>query len=212
MKITAIFLSILLLATVAAAQQEPRPANPTSPVREHVIHEQPRAPYTSAARQNGVEGTVKLSVTLLATGKVGNVSPQTYLPHGLTQQAVNAAKGIKFTPRTINGKPVNVTVTIEYRYTLYYEDEDRDITTKVAILSRPRPEIDTSDVKGGHIAVEVFFGADGRISVFRFITADLTAEQKAKVTEAAEKITFRPAVHKSGKKMSVTKVVAYEFK
>lgn len=205
-------MSIFLLAAAAAAQQPPRPANPASPVREHVILEQPRAPYTSAARQNGVEGTVKLSVMLLANGKVGNVSPQTYLPHGLTQQAVNAAKGIKFTPRTINGKPVNVTVTIEYRYTLYYEDEDRDITTKVAILSRPRPEIAAADVKDGHIAVDVFFGADGRISVFRFITTDLTAEQKAKVTEAVEKITFRPAVHKSGKKMNVTKVVAYEFK
>ncbi|MBX3244321.1 MAG: energy transducer TonB [Acidobacteria bacterium] len=206
-------MSIFLPAAAAVAQQQTQPATPqTSPVREHVILEQPRAPYTSAARQNGVEGIVKLSVTLLANGKVGNVSPQTYLPHGLTQQAINAAKGIRFTPRTINGKPVNVTVTIEYRYTLYYEDEDRDITTKVAILSRPKPEIDVATLKTGHIAVDVFFGSDGRISVFRFITTDLTSEQKAKVTEAVEKITFRPAVHKSGKKMNVTKVVAYEFK
>lgn len=206
-------MSIFLLPALGFAQQTTSTVNKTAPpVQEHVILEQPRAPYTSAARQNGIEGVVRLRVTLLANGRVGNVSPETYLPHGLTQQAVNAARKIKFTPRKLNGKPTTTTVTIEYRYTLYYENEDRDITTKVAVLTTPKPDIAPGDLRSDHIAVDVFFGADGRISVFRFITNDLTREQKAKVTEAVEKITFRPAIHRSGKKMSVTKVIAYEIK
>ncbi len=173
-------------------------------IREHEILDRPRAPYTNAARQNGVEGVVSLRVHLLANGRVGQVTPLSALPHGLTEQAIRAARSIKFRPKTVNGNPVDVVITVDYRYTLYYENADSDITTKVAILSMPPPDIRRTELipeAEGRIAVEVFFGADGRISVFRYVSP-LSDEQKRKIDEAVEKITFRPAIHRSGKRMS----------
>lgn len=205
-----LFVFLLSFASAQFAQQDASAAQ--SPVREHEILEKPRAPYTDSARQNGVEGLVRLRVTLLANGQVGQVTPLTYLPHGLTQQAMNSARNIKFRPKSVNGKPVDVIITVEYRFTLYYENADSDITTKVAILSMPNPEIKRNELSPeseGRIAVEVFFGADGRVSVFRYVSP-LTQEQKQRVEEAVGKIKFRSAIHKSGKRMSVTKVIDYE--
>jgi hypothetical protein len=52
----------------------------------------PRPNYTDAARQNQVEGKVRLRVNFLATGKIGSVSPIISLPDGLTEQAMAAAR------------------------------------------------------------------------------------------------------------------------
>lgn len=181
-------------------------------VQEYEILDRPRAPYTNAARQNGVEGIVSLRVQLLATGRIGRVTPVTSLPFGLTEQAIRSARSIRFRPRMVNGKPVDIIITVDYRFTLYYENSDSDITTKVAITNMPPPDIRRSEIipeAEGRIAVEVFFGADGRVSVFRYVSP-LSDEQKRKIDEAVANIEFKPAIHKSGKPMSVTKVVDYE--
>ena len=79
----------------------------------------PQAKYTDAGRTNNVQGSVRLKVTLLASGAVGSITPVTRLPHGLTEQAIAAARLLKFQPAKVNGVPVSKTITIDYSFTIY---------------------------------------------------------------------------------------------
>jgi len=79
----------------------------------------PRAGYTDAARQNQIEGTINLRVTFLSSGKIGSVSPITNLPDGLTEQAITAAKNIRFQPALRDGKPFDTTKIVQYSFTIY---------------------------------------------------------------------------------------------
>lgn len=92
------------------------------PVGETVamkILSKPRANYTDAARQNQVQGTVTLRVTFLANGSIGSISPVSGLPNGLTEQAIAAARGIRFEPAKVNGVAQTVTKQVQYSFTLY---------------------------------------------------------------------------------------------
>ena len=83
------------------------------------ILSKPKPSYTEAARSNGIEGTVRLKVTLLASGQIGPVTPVTRLPFGLTEEAIKAARNLRFEPRTIDGVPQSVVVTVDYRFDIY---------------------------------------------------------------------------------------------
>jgi len=83
------------------------------------ILSKPRAVYTDAARQNLVQGNVVLKVTFMANGQIGAVTPISGLGFGLTQQAIDAAKKIRFEPAMRNGKPYSKVATISYLFTIY---------------------------------------------------------------------------------------------
>jgi TonB family protein len=91
-------------------------AKVTSPLR---IISKPQAKYTDAGRTNNVQGSVRLKVTLMANGSVGSITPVTRLPHGLTEQAIAAARLLRFEPAKVNGVPVSKTITIDYSFTIY---------------------------------------------------------------------------------------------
>lgn len=84
----------------------------------NIVHK-PLASYTDAARQNNVQGTVKLKVTLLANGGIGTITPENSLKHGLTEQSIDAARRIVFLPEKVNGKNEDKIVTIEYSFKIY---------------------------------------------------------------------------------------------
>ena len=96
----------------------PAPVIPKVTTAMRIIS-RPRANYTDAARTNAVTGSVRLKVTLLASGEVGGITPLTRLPHGLTEQAIAAARQIKFEPKKVNGVPISVSVTFDYSFTIY---------------------------------------------------------------------------------------------
>ena len=79
----------------------------------------PRAKYTEIARQNRIQGSVVLSVIYGADGSIRDIRVQHGLPDGLTEEAIAAARQIRFNPASHNGRPVNVRGTIEYNFTLY---------------------------------------------------------------------------------------------
>jgi TonB family protein len=83
------------------------------------ITSKPRANYTDSARQNQVQGTVTLRVTFNANGSIGSVSAVSGLPYGLTEQAIAAAKQIRFEPAMKNGQAVAVTKQVQYSFTIY---------------------------------------------------------------------------------------------
>lgn len=96
----------------------PPPIKPAVTENYQIISK-PKATYTDAARTNNVQGSVRLKVTLLASGQVGSITPVTRLPHGLTEQAIAAARNIRFSPKKVNGNAQSVIVTLEYGFNIY---------------------------------------------------------------------------------------------
>ncbi len=93
-----------------------KPAGVTQDLR---ILSKPKPGYTDAARQNNVTGTVRLRVTFSANGSIGGITPVSGLPYGLTEQAISAARGIRFEPKKIDGVPQSVTKVVEFGFTIY---------------------------------------------------------------------------------------------
>jgi TonB family protein len=83
------------------------------------IISRPNPAYTDEARKNNVTGTVVLRAIFAFDGKVRAIRVVKGLPDGLSQMAVRAARGIKFVPATIQGKPVSQYIQIEYNFNLY---------------------------------------------------------------------------------------------
>jgi TonB family protein len=95
---------------------EPKQDVQVTPIRL-VLKPTPR--YTDVARQNGVQGTVTLRITLLSNGGIGGISLVEGLPFGITEQAIAAAKKISFIPAQRNGVRLSVTKTFQYRFAIY---------------------------------------------------------------------------------------------
>lgn len=83
------------------------------------ILSKPRANYTDAARIDMIQGKVVLKVTFLASGAIGQITVVSGLRGGLTEQAVAAARMIRFEPAKVNGQAVSVTKTIEYNFAIF---------------------------------------------------------------------------------------------
>ena len=91
----------------------------TPNIKKFKIISKPRAIYTDEARANYIQGDVSLRLKLLSNGKVGDIYPVKELPDGLTEKAIEAARKIKFEPQMRNGKPISVTVLVQYNFTIY---------------------------------------------------------------------------------------------
>ncbi|MER3430211.1 MAG: hypothetical protein C4324_04050, partial [Blastocatellia bacterium] len=70
-------------------------------------------------RTNNIQGSVTLRVTFLANGTIGPISVIKGLPYGLTEQAIAAAREIKFEPEMVNGVPRTTTRPVTYNFTIY---------------------------------------------------------------------------------------------
>ncbi len=99
----------------------PTPVKPKAPaVTSGVkITFQPKPPYTDAARQAAIQGVVVLKVTFSANGSIGSVSVVRGLSNGLTEQAIAAAKNIRFTPAMEDGVPKASSKTMQFSFTIY---------------------------------------------------------------------------------------------
>jgi TonB family protein len=80
----------------------------------------PQVPFTVAAVEAKVMGTVMLSAVIGPDGKAQKISVQRALPCGLDQQTIEAIKDWEFRPATgPDGKPAAVVQTIEVSFHLY---------------------------------------------------------------------------------------------
>lgn len=87
-------------------------------VRARILSK-PEPQYTEEARKNVVSGTVILTATLAANGKVMGVRPMKSLGSGLTAQAIRSAYRIKFVPAQKDGQPVSMMVQLEYGFFMF---------------------------------------------------------------------------------------------
>ena len=79
----------------------------------------PEPKYTEDARRNGITGTVMLRAVFSSSGEVVQIQALRTLPYGLTEQAIVAARQIKFVPAAKSGQPVSVAMQLEYNFNLY---------------------------------------------------------------------------------------------
>ncbi|HET6974019.1 MAG TPA: TonB family protein [Pyrinomonadaceae bacterium] len=75
--------------------------------------------YTEEARQHRTTGAVILKAVFSANGSVVNIQVKSGLPNGLTEQAIEVAKRIKFIPAAKDGKFVSVWTQLEYNFNLF---------------------------------------------------------------------------------------------
>jgi len=128
---------IVLLACVAAANtstaDDPNPgpckeqnysrivlSEPEVGRRSVMIFEMPKAEYPESAYRARVSGKVVLHVRFLAAGRVGTVEVISGQP-GFTEEAVKAARRIRFMPARQDGRLINSAETVEY----YFADPRR---------------------------------------------------------------------------------------
>jgi TonB family protein len=84
-----------------------------------VVISKPEPSYTEAARKYQITGTVVLRCVFGADGLVKHLLVIEELPLGLTEQALKAARRIKFAPATKDGAPVSMYIQLEYNFNLY---------------------------------------------------------------------------------------------
>lgn len=87
--------------------------------RKAVVISRPEPWYTEEGRQSGVTGTVVLRVVLSSSGEVTYLRAVSGLPRGLTENAMEAARHIKFIPAIKDGHFVSQYIQIEYNFGLY---------------------------------------------------------------------------------------------
>ncbi len=97
----------------------PAPVKPVGVTEKIKFISKPKASYTDQARTNQIQGTVRLRVTFSASGQVGSISPVSGLPYGLTEQAIAAARQIRFEPAKRNGVAIPTTAVVEYNFNIY---------------------------------------------------------------------------------------------
>jgi TonB family protein len=87
--------------------------------QEARVLDKPDATYTESARKYGVSGTIVLRAVFSRDGEVTNIYVVRRLPHGLTQAAVKAARGIRFSPALKDAHPVSQYIELQYNFNLY---------------------------------------------------------------------------------------------
>ncbi|HEX8117232.1 MAG TPA: energy transducer TonB [Pyrinomonadaceae bacterium] len=99
--------------------EENRPLKQSEVTKKALITGKPEPGFTEPARRFDVTGVVRLRAILARTGQITNISVVKYLPHGLTEKAIDAAKQIKFTPAMKDGRPASQYVVLEYNFNIY---------------------------------------------------------------------------------------------
>ena len=72
------------------------------------MKEQLQVPYTAEAVQNKVEGKIVLQLVVCSDGRVSDVRTNEALPFGLTEQAIEAIRKVRFQPALLGTQPVSV--------------------------------------------------------------------------------------------------------
>lgn len=96
-----------------------RPLRGTDVDQRARLLSKPEPHYTEEARRNQISGTVVLRAIFASSGEVVQIQALNKLPFGLTEQAIAAARQIRFVPATKSGRAVSVWMNLEYNFNLY---------------------------------------------------------------------------------------------
>jgi protein TonB len=94
------------------------PSAPPAVVEPKVLQEWTDGAYPEEARENNIEGIVRLQITISAEGYVTNVVVVKGLGFGLDEEAKRRIKKYRFAPATRDGQPVATTIPFNFRFVL----------------------------------------------------------------------------------------------
>jgi protein TonB len=94
----------------------PRPDDCTEAVAKPKVKSTSQPAPTAAAREAGVEGRVRVEVSVGADGRVTGARLVAGLGYGLDEASLEAARRATFEPATRCGKPVAGTVVMAFRF------------------------------------------------------------------------------------------------
>src|SRR5215813_13022930 len=180
------------------------PVLPISQTSMPKILSREKATYTEEARGAGIVGVVVMNVVFRGDGNIGDIKIIRGLPFGLMEQAVYAAKRIRFEPVTKNGGPVSVRSNLEYTFNLYPRSLDSsfwqaglDGVGKPELIDVKKPEYTEAARKNrveGDVRLIVAFRSDGKIGHIAVIEG-LPDGLTEKAIEVARAIKFKPATY-----------------
>ena len=110
-----------LVIAMPDAPPAPEPTGPlfvTGDVQKPVKISDVQPQYTEIARKARIQGVVILQTIIDKEGNITEVKTLKGLPMGLTEAAVSAVEKWKFTPATLNGKPVAVYFNLTVNFQL----------------------------------------------------------------------------------------------
>jgi len=84
-----------------------------------VVITKPEPIYTEDARKNQVTGTVVMRAVFSSSGVVTNIRVVAGLPYGLNEEALQAARQIRYVPAIKDGHFVSMYIQLEYNFNLY---------------------------------------------------------------------------------------------
>jgi TonB family protein len=108
--------------SVEAQPSADRPERPATkgPSMGIEILEKPRPEYTDEARRLHIEGDVLIQALFAASGQVRVLRIVRGLGHGLDENAVTAAGGIRFRPAMQGGQATDTVVVLRIQFQLLY--------------------------------------------------------------------------------------------
>jgi len=172
-----------------------------------------KAKYTEVARNNKIEGIVVLSVVFGVDAQLKDIEVVQGLPDGLTENAIEAAKKIRFEPAMKDGQPVSVRGKLEFSFNLYNNPIlQMDASLRPTIIYREKAQY-TKEARDnkveGTVVLSVVFGPDGQISDIKVIRG-LPYGLTEKAIEAGRKMRYEPAM-KDGQPVSVRGDLEFSF-
>lgn len=195
---------ILLFCLFGFAQDDSKAKSKTSSSQ--------KANSQSSAKESQVEGIVRLRVTFLASGEIGEIKVVSGLSKYLNEQAIAAARKIKFEPAKKNGVPYTITKNVEYNFKLYtFKENDEELQKNAEITTMPLPTYPKDSNLSGKVKLTLTLFPNGNVKVSD-VKSNLPKEFEENAREAASKIKFNPAIHKNGNAVSQSKEIEYEFK
>lgn len=111
-----IILGVVLILGLAFAQ-EPGPMRIGGNVQAANLLTVVKPVYPAEAKEQRIQGTVKLEVLIAKDGTISSVSLVSGPPE-LVQSAVDAVKQWTYKQTLLNGEPVSVLTTVDVNYTL----------------------------------------------------------------------------------------------
>lgn len=97
----------------------PAPTAPDANALPIALIARPNPSFTDAARQKGVQGTVRVRLTFSKNGSITKINFLSTLKEGLLRQVMFAAIRMKYIPAEKNGEPSTVTKLVEYKFDIY---------------------------------------------------------------------------------------------
>ncbi|HEX9081101.1 MAG TPA: energy transducer TonB, partial [Holophagaceae bacterium] len=188
-------------ATALAARQTP--ANPQAPIQDvdfskiRVAYRPDPPAYPAEAKAKGITGTVVVQVEVGTDGRIESAKAVSG-PEPLQATAVDYAKGWRFEPARVNGKPARARFRLTMPFRLHQDatavhDFQFD---QIQVTYRPDPPAYPAEAKAkgitGTVIVEVLVDREGRVESAKAVEGPEAL--RATAVDYASAWKFKPSV------------------